>query len=154
MAKAAQLPIKEVMTAIDKKDRNWYKYLTDEKKKAFSAWVIQRYASSVQGKDAAHYLYFTNLFVNDHFMDIKDVELQWLLLTATGTGKVQFHPYIKPPNARKKKDKVSEFLYKLYPLIKRDEIELLVAINSKEELKELAAAHGYDDKQIRDIFGK
>ena len=87
-------------------------------------------------------------------MDIKDTELQWLLLTATGTGKVEFHPYIKPPNARKKKDKISEFLYSIYPNIKRDEIDLLLTINDKEELKELAAAHGYDDKQIRDIFGK
>ena len=87
-------------------------------------------------------------------MDIKDTELQWLLLTAAGTGKVEFHPYIKPPNARKKKDKVSEFLYKLYPHLKRDDVELLVQLNSKDELKELAAAHGYDDKSIRDIFGK
>lgn len=154
MAKQAQLPIKEVLTAIDKKDRGWYSRLTPEKRKAFSAWMIQRYVSSCQGRNAAHYLYFTNLFVNEHFMDIKDTELQWLLLTAAGTGKVEFHPYIKPPNARKKKDKVSEFLYKLYPHLKRDDVELLVQLNSKDELKELAAAHGYDDKSIRDIFGK
>lgn len=154
MAKQVQLPIKEVLTAIDKKDRGWYSRLPAEKKKAFSAWMIQRYVSSCQGRNAAHYLYFTNLFVNDHFMDIKDTELQWLLLTATGTGKVEFHPYIKPPNARKKKDKISEFLYSIYPNIKRDEIDLLLTINDKDDLKELAAAHGYDNKQIRDIFGK
>ena len=152
MARQAQLPIKEVLAAIDKKDRGWYSRLPAEKRKAFSAWMIQRYVSSCQGRNAAHYLYFTNLFVNDHFMDIKDTELQWLLLTAAGTGKIEFHPYIKPPNARKKKNRVSDFLHGVYPLMKGDEIQLLIELNSKEELKQLAVDHGLDDKQIKEIF--
>ena len=152
MARQAQLPIKEVLAAIDKKDRGWYSRLPPEKRKAFSAWMIQRYVSSCQGRNAAHYLYFTNLFVNEHFMDIKDTELQWLLLTAAGTGKVEFHPYIKPPNARKKKNRVSDFLHGIYPHIKGDEIQLLIDINSKDELKQLAVDHGLDDKQIKEIF--
>ena len=155
MAKKAQLPIKEVMQAIDKKDRNWYVNLSPEKQKAFSSWMLMRYTSSCQGKNAAHYLYFTNLFVNQNYMDVsKHTELQWLLLTATGTGKVEFHPYIKPPNARKKKDKVSEFLYGIYPHMKRDDIELMLSLNSKEDLMQLAQDHGIHDKEIKDIFGK
>jgi hypothetical protein len=31
---------------------------------------------------------------------------------------------------------------------------MLLLLNSKEELKQLAEAHGYDDKSIKDIFGK
>ena len=53
----------------------------------------------------------------------KHPELQWLLLSACGVGKIQFHPYLKPPNARKKKDKISNFLSDIYPHIKNDEIE-------------------------------
>ena len=97
----------------------------------------------------------TNELVNKDFMEVsKHPELQWLLLSACGVGKIQFHPYLKPPNARKKKDKISNFLSDIYPHIKNDEIELMLQINSKEQLKELAVAHGYDDKSIRDIFGK
>ena len=77
-----------------------------------------------------------------------------LLLSACGTGKIQFHPYLKPPNAKKKKNKISEFLYQLYPNCKPEDIELMIKLNSNEELKALAYDYGYDDKTIKDIFGK
>ena len=94
------------------------------------------------------------VFVNK-FIDVsKHPELQWLLMTAAGSGKVEFHPYIKPPNSKKKKDKVSEFVYSIYPNFKRDDIELFLLLNTREDLKELAKDHGYDDKTIADIFGK
>ena len=60
MAKKPQIPLAEVMRAIDKKDRGWYNKLTPEQKKAFSPWMMMRYASSVQGKLAGHYLVMIN----------------------------------------------------------------------------------------------
>ena len=56
------LPLKDVMAAIDKKDRNFYTNLSVEQKKAFSAWMMMRYCSSVQGRDAANYIYMTKIF--------------------------------------------------------------------------------------------
>lgn len=153
--KEPAIPLKEVMAAIDKKDRGWYNRLPAEKKKAFGIWMMMRYASSVQGRNAEHYLLMVNEFVNQNFSDIsKHPELQWLLMSICGSGKIEFHPYIKPPNSRKKKDKVSEFLLELYPHLKADELDLLLSINSKDELKTLAQSHGYDDKSIKDLFGK
>lgn len=153
--KQPSIPLKSVMAALDKRDRDWYNSLTAEQKKSFSAWMMMRYASSVQGKHSAHYIFMVNELVNKNFSDIsKHPELQWLLLSACGAGKVEFHPYIKPPNSRKKKDKVTEFLSELYPHLKADEIELLIAVNDKSDLKQKAQDHGYDDKTIRDIFGK
>lgn len=153
--KEPAIPLKDVMSALDKKDKNFYNRLTPEQKKAFSAWMMMRYSSSVQGKDAAHYIYMTNELVNKDFMEVsKHPELQWLLLSACGVGKIQFHPYLKPPNARKKNNKLFDFIYSLYPHMKAEDINHLIDINSKEELKQLAEAHGYDDKTIKDIFGK
>ena len=155
MAKKPQIPLKEIMAAIDKKDRNFYKNLSDEGKKAFSAWMMMRYCSSVQGRDAANYIYMTNELVNFQFSEVsKHPELQWLLLSACGVGKIQFHPYLKPPNARKKKNKVFEFIYSLFPHMKTEDINNLIDINTKEELKDLAKSNGYDDKSITEIFGK
>lgn len=148
-----QLPLKEILPAIDKKDRGWYNRLTPERKKLFNAWLLLRYVSTVQGKNATHFLYFTNLLVNEHFADMsKHPELQWLLLTAVGKGKVETHTYVKPPTARKRKDKVSEFLYTQYPFAKRDEIELMLKLNSRDELKDLARSTGMDEKQVKEIF--
>ena len=153
--KEPAIPLKDIMAALDKKDKKFYDRLTPEQKKAFSAWMMMRYSSSVQGRDAAHYIFMTNELVNKDFMEVsKHPELQWLLLSACGVGKIQFHPYLKPPNSKKKKDKVSEFVAGLYPHMKTDEIELFLEINDKDELKEFAKSHGYDDKSIKDIFGK
>tara|TARA_Y100000114_G_scaffold155164_1_gene178711 strand:+ start:1496 stop:1963 length:468 start_codon:yes stop_codon:yes gene_type:complete len=155
MPKKPQIPLKEIMAAIDKKDRNFYNNLSDEQKKAFSAWMMMRYCSSVQGRDAANYIYMTNELVNYQFSEVsKHPELQWLLLSACGVGKIQFHPYLKPPNSRKKKNKIFEFIYSIYPHMKAEDINNMIDINTKEELTEFAVAHGYDDKTIKDIFGK
>jgi hypothetical protein len=153
--KAPAIPLKDVMGAIDKKDRGFYNRLSDEQKKAFSAWMMMRYCSSVQGRHAADYIFMTNELVNMNFSDVsKHPELQWLLLSACGSGKVEFHPYLKPPNARKKKDKVFEFVYNIYPHMKAEDITQFIDLNDKHDLKQLAEAHGYDDKTIKDIFGK
>ena len=155
MPKKPQIPLKEIMAAIDKKDRNFYNNLSDEQMKAFSAWMMMRYCSSVQGRDAANYIYMTNELVNYQFSEVsKHPELQWLLLSACGVGKIQFHPYLKPPNSRKKKNKIFEFIYSIYPHMKAEDINNMIDINTKEELTEFAVAHGYDDKTIKDIFGK
>ena len=155
MPKKPQIPLKDIMAAIDKKDRNFYNNLTDEGKKAFSAWMMMRYCSSVQGKDAANYIYMTNELVNFQFSEVsKHPELQWLLLSACGVGKIQFHPYLKPPNSRKKKNKVFEFIYSIFPHMKNEDINNLIDINTTNELKDLAKSNGYDDKSITEIFGK
>ena len=152
--KEPAIPLKDIMAALDKKDRGYYNRLSDEQKKAFVPWMMMRYASSAQGRNAAQYLFMINELVNKNLSDIsKHPELQWLLMTAAGSGKIEFHPYIKPPNSKKKKDKISEFIYKIRPGIKRDELELLLTLNTKDDLKRLAQAHGYDDNDIDNIFG-
>lgn len=158
MSKKPQIPLNDVMLAIDKKDRGFYNRLTDEQKSAFSAWMMMRYCSSVQGRDAAGYIYLTNELINrfhkKEYEVTKHPELMWLLFTCVGHGKKNFHPFIKPPNSKKKVDKAFDFIYNLYPHMKAEDINNLIDINTKEELKELAESHGYDDKTIKDIFGK
>jgi len=153
MAKKPQIPLADVMLAIDRKNRSWYDNLNDEQKKAFSAWMMMRYASSVQGGNAASYLFMVNECVNKNFMDLsKHPELQWLLFTLCGSGKKEFHPYIKPPTSRKKKNKVAEWLSEQYPLMKADEINMLMEINDTEDLKMLATEAGMTDKEIKELF--
>lgn len=153
MTKPPAIPLNDILKALDKKDRGFYSRLTPEQKKAFSPWLMLRYASTVQ-EDPIHFIIMTNELLNCNYMDVKDPEMQWLLLTAIGKGKIQNHKWLKGPGGKKKTDKLSEFLYAVYPHLKTDEIELLKTINTKQELKQLAESYGYDDKQIKDIFGK
>ena len=154
MPKDPKVPLKSVLAAIDKRDKNFYNNLTAEQKKALGMWIMLRYASSVQGKSAPDYIFMVNELFNKNFYDItKHPELQWLLLSACGSGKVEFHPYIKPPTAKKKKNKTENFIATIFPHLKQDEIELLLKINTKEDVKTLAKEYGYDDKTIKDIIG-
>ena len=153
MAKKPQIPLADVMLAIDRKRRDWYDGLNDEQVKAFSAWMMMRYASSVQGSNAASYLFMVNECVNKNFSDLsKHPELQWLLFTLCGSGKKEFHPYIKPPTSRKKKNRIAEWLSEMYPLAKSDEIDLIMELNDKTELRELALENGMTDKEIKELF--
>ena len=153
MAKKPQIPLADVMLAIDRKRRDWYYDLTDEQVKAFSAWMMMRYASSVQGGNAASYLFMVNECVNKNFSDLsKHPELQWLLFTLCGSGKKEFHPYIKPPTSRKKKNRIAEWLSELYPLAKSDEVDLIIKLNDKADLKNLALENGMSDREIKELF--
>ncbi len=153
MAKKPLLQIKDIMAAVDRKDYNYYTNLTDEQRKSLNLWMTQRYASSVQGKFAGHYLVMINEFMNTHWSDVsKHPELQWKLMCLAGTGKPQFHPFVKVPKAKRKKDKVEEIIRELFPLLKNDEIELFLKMNSKEELKVLAMESGVDDKTLDEAF--
>ena len=141
------------MAAVDRKDYNYYTNLTDEQRKSLNLWMTQRYASSVQGKFAGHYLVMVNEFMNTHWSDIsKHPELQWKLMCLAGTGKVQFHPFVKVPKAKRKKNKVEELVRELFPLLKNDEIELFLKMNSNDEIKEVAIESGVDDKTLDEAF--
>lgn len=153
MAKKPLLQIKDIMAAVDRKDYGYYERLTDEQRKSLNLWMTQRYASSVQGKFAGHYLVMINEFMNTNWSDVsKHPELQWKLMCLAGTGKPQFHPFVKVPKAKRKKDKVEEIVRELFPLLKNDEIELFLNMNTKEEIKVLAMESGVDDKTLDEAF--
>lgn len=152
---AKQIPLNEMLSALDRQDFDWYKNLSDEDKKAWSSWLTLRYASSVKGKGQDDALLNTNEFVNKHYLHLyKDDDLMWRLLCLTGTGKSQFHEWIKPPHSNKAKDKISEWVLSIYPHMKNDELELFRSMNDDKDLKRLAVDMGMTDKEIDEIFGK
>ena len=80
------------MAAVDRKDYDFYSRLNNEQRKSLNLWMTQRYASSVQGKYAGHYLVMINEFMNTNWSDVsKHPELQWKLMCLAGCGKIQFH---------------------------------------------------------------
>ena len=149
--KAPAIPLAEVMRAIDVKDRGWYTKLDAEKKKAFSAWMMMRYASCVRGNMSADYLYMVNECVNNRFSDVsKHPELQWLLATTVSPGMGTFrHDWIKSKKREGGTSRAVKFLRQIYPTYSEDELELLAQINTTADLKQLAKDLGWDDKRIK-----
>jgi len=150
-----KLPLNDVLNAMDRRDFDWYANLSDEHKKKWSSWLFLRYASSVNGKSRDDALLNTNEFVNKHYVDLyKHDELMWKLFCLTGSGKKEFHQWIKAPNSKKKTDKVSEFVSEVYPHLKNDEVELFMEINDENEIRQLALDLGKSEKELEEIFGK
>lgn len=145
------LPIATVLSALDKGDKDFYERLSDDEKKGVSIWLLMRWMSSTKSSKE-HYLMMTNDIVNYDFNNIsKHPELQWKLLSLCGIGKIQYHEWIAPPKGFKK-NKVEELLSMYFPLLKEDELELLLNIHTEEELVEFLKDNGYDDKSINEIF--
>ncbi|MDA8882938.1 hypothetical protein N9I00_00865 [bacterium] len=152
---ADKLPLNDILNAIDRRDYDWYSRLSDDDKKQWSSWLFLRYTSSIKGAYAEEAILATNEFVNKHYVDLyKHDELIWKLMCLTGSGKKQYHEWIKPPNSNKKKDTISEFIRDTYPHMKADEIELYRNINTDTDIKRMAINIGIDDKSIDEIFGK
>lgn len=149
-----KLSIRSETAALDRKDRGFYDSLTDEEKKKFSPYLMLRYSASVEGSAdmQAWYLMATNERVNKHFFDISTAQhkkFQWLMCTTVSPNMGGQRHYWLPTKKAEKDNKAIRFLTELYPTAKPDEIELLARINSKEDLKNLARDHGWDDKRIK-----
>jgi hypothetical protein len=149
--KASTLTLQVELPAMDLRDMDFYKNLSDDHKKEISLWVLMRFMSSSQAA-SEHHLMMVNDLVNHNFNVIsKHPELQWKLLALCGTKRKQFHPWIAPPKGVKK-NKIEQALIDHFPLMKDDELELLLQINTQEDLEQFFKDNGYDDKTIKEIF--
>lgn len=152
---ATKLPLNRVLGAMDRKQKDFYDSLTDEEKKAFSAFLMNRYASSVKGNPALQewWLIATNKRVNTNFFDLaKHPKLQWLLLTTASPGMgTAFHEWIPYKKKDAVNNKVLKTLKTLYPFAKEDELELMATINTTSDIKTHLENMGYDKKEIKEL---
>ena len=150
--KKVSIPMKDMTKAIDLNDFDFYSRLDAEHKKVFSPWLAMRCASSASGAAAYHYLLMVNDIVNVDFSVLKDhPELQWKLLAVCGQGSPTYHPWLQPGKGRTK-NKLQKFLLSMHPNLNEDELNLLLAMNDKDDITELAMKNGYSDKEIKELF--
>lgn len=146
-----KLTLKQILGCVDLNYHNAWKEFTAEEKKSVSFWLLNRYASCVQGSRSKqeNAVIKTNEIYNKNWnvLGTKHPELQWQLLCLSGnTGKVEWHEWI---GFKKKesgdRDKILKFLKEVYPEKKLDEVELLARISTKKEVRQLARDLGHDD---------
>jgi len=149
-----KLHIGNEMLQLDRKNREFFDELTPEEQKKFSPFIMIRWSSTVEGSSElqAYYLISANERINRHYFDINTTQhkkFQWLLATTVSPdmGK-QYHKWLAA-GKRENNSKVFKFLREVYPEYKDDEIELLIQVNSRDEIKELARSHGWDEKRIK-----
>ena len=149
---SSSLQINDEMAAYDRKDRAYYDNFTDEDVKKFSTYLMLRYGASVTGSSdlQAYYLLAVNERVNKNFFDLnKHPKLQWLMCTTVSPSMGRQSHYWQGTKKKEGNSKASKFLAKLFPTLKEDEIDVLVAINDTKSLKLLGQKLGMDDKTIK-----
>ena len=147
---------KQVLPALDRKDRDFYKNLSEQEQKEVQPYVLMRYLSAVKGDVDFQewYLRATNEYVNKGYWNLSSTdhkELQWLLLT-TVSPKMgnKFHEWI--PMKKGKKNKKLEVLEELFPEAGDMELETLDMVYDTKAVKQMLRDRGYDDKHIKSVL--
>jgi len=156
--KMDRLNIRNEMSALDSKRREYFDEMTDEEKKKFAPFLMIRWGSSVTGDPILqqYYLASCNERLNKHFFDIsasKHKKFLWLLSTTVSPGMGNcYHKWISPKK-KTNNNKAIKFLRSIYPERSEEDLELLEKINDKKALKELAKQSGMSTQEIKKELG-
>ena len=149
-----QVPIDQVMTAVDLRKGDYYAKLSDEDRKSVSTYMSQRWASQVQGtRDVQEeYLIGVNEYSNVDYIATTSAheEMRWRAIALCGLGFKQRHEFIPPKN--QKKDKLTAWLIKQFPSMSDEEIELFKTINGTDVFEDIAVSQNMGNKELKDLF--
>jgi hypothetical protein len=146
----SDIPLKELLKAIDDKDREFYDRLTEEQKKSFSAYLALRWSSVVRGSTMIEHYYTVsaNTQVNRDFWEInRHPKLQWLLATCVSPGiGAQRHEWLGSSKS-KTQDPMLTALAKIYPDEKLDDLVALSKVITEKEFIELMKDQGIEKEK-------
>lgn len=146
------LDIKKELSAIDLRNHDFYKNLTDQEKKEFNPYILMRFSSNVNANPELEewFVETTNELVNKNYNSIsKHKELLWKLYASTGVGLKFFHPYLAA-GKKEKTAKIEKLLAELNPAMKISEVKMLASLMTKEDINELFDSLGFDKKQRKE----
>ena len=150
-----KLNIGNEMRQFDRKNRNFYRELTDDERKKFSNFLMIRWGSAVETSRELQefYLIATNERLNKHFFAInKHPELQWLCATTVSPGiGTHRHQWIAPKKRESGASGIRKQIAELYPSLKDDEIDLMCKLNTKKDIEEHLRALGQETKKISNL---
>ena len=141
------LDIKQMMRAVDTRDKNWFQNLSEEDKKLYSPYMTLKWTASVEHKDRAvqeFYIEEANSNINKHLWTLSKNHkgLLWKLSAMCGSTFVLFHKWMYPKKKTgSTKSKMKE-LQELYPNAKQADLDVLDATISTKEFTALKKDHG------------
>ena len=152
------------LDALDKKDYNYYKRLTDEQKKKFVPYMMVHWMSQIKSNKGLqeYYLRSVDYHANTYLFNEnvqKHPELQWLMLCASSPklGK-QFHQWVPHLSERigKLKDKakekdVQDYFNKIYPNADTNDIKEITKAFVEEQHKKIYLAEQFPNLKFDDL---
>ena len=148
-----KLSLDRLFAAMDLKRRDFLTSLDEDERSEFSVYLSLRYISCVEGSPELQTWYLTaaNEMINKHYSVInRHPQLQWLLFSSVSPGMGRQRHYWLKGNTLATGSRSHRFLEGLYPHLGEDEIDLMVKINDRSALVDMAKKLGWDDRRIRD----
>lgn len=150
---AEKLDIGRVLTAVNRRDHDFYKNLSDEEKKGFNPFTLLRFVSNPQ-VDSETYEYILNR-VND-LANMHHGELSkdhrsflWQLFASCGLGTPVKYTYLKAA-VKGKANKIERLLEEIYPAMKLIDIKIFASLMDDSDKQELFDKMGFDKKQRKE----
>lgn len=153
--KERKLSLARQFRAMDTKQRKFLQSLDSDERKEFSPFLSMKYSANVDGIPdlQEYYLTAANQRVNRHFFSLgHHPELQWLLCTTVSPGMgTPNHYWLRAKETKSAQERrARRFLETMYPDANDQEIDLLMELNSHEQLREHARLLGWDERRIKD----
>lgn len=155
-----KIELKEKIAAVDENIRELWDAMDPDQQKSLKQefFILNRYISNARSSNREvqqHFVLTVNEYFNKHWNVLqKHPKLLWLLLCMCSyDGKTRFyHEWIGHKKKTGSDSKKVKFLAEIYPQKKMDEIELLSAMITDKEIKDLAKRHGMEDSVIAKKF--
>lgn len=152
------------LTALDKKDYNYFDKLTDEQQKKFVPYMMTLWMSTVKASSdvSGFYIMSTEHAANKHLFNEyvqKHPKLQWLMLCAAspGIGK-QFHQWIPHLSSKvsqlketPKEKELKDYYAKIYPKTSDANHYSLAHAFIEEHKKKVYLAKKFPSMKMEDI---
>lgn len=143
----------DIFKLIEQIDKHNYKYilnLTDEELRNIQPFTIQRYFSSApsqSGLDLYHLLVAYD--VNTGLWKCNEKKLNLLMMATAGTGRKEYHSWIKSPKTgvkiKTKSDEIPEIVADRFNL-RDDEVELFLKLCSIKDIKDELKQRGCESE--------
>jgi hypothetical protein len=150
---AAKLDINRELSAVNSRNHNFYKNLSEDERKAFSPYILMRFVANPQC-DIETYEFILNrvneLVNKDHWQLSKNHKpLLWELFASCGTGFDLKYTYLKA-GSKIKTNKIEKLLAELHPAMKLEDIQVMASLMDKSDIQQLFDDLGFDKKQRKD----
>lgn len=142
----------DIFKLIEQIDKNNYRAvlnLSEEDLRNIQPFIIQRYFSSApsqSGLDKYHLVVASD--INRDLWKCEDKKLNLLMMAAAGTGRKEYHSWIKSPNTRTKSSELNEIIRDRFNL-REDELELFLKLCSKKDIKNELMQRGCEPDSIK-----
>lgn len=142
----------DIFKLIEQIDKNNFRYilnLTEEELRYIQPFIIQRYFSSAPSQSGLNlYHLIVSADINRDLWKCDEKKLNLLMMAAAGTGRKEYHAWIKSPNTKTKTSELNEIIRTRFHL-REDELDLFLKLCSRKDIKNELMQRGCDPDSIK-----